>query len=123
LATVEQWRINQRYEWARLGRTPTPEDSIFTTTHATPMLPSVISDAWRSAVARTDLPRMRLHDIRHTHLSHLLRSGEPIPSVSARAGHGTPFLTLTTYAHVLPGDDERTAERAAQMFAESSDGM
>ena len=80
------------------------------------MLPSVVSDAWRSAVARTGLPRMRLHDIRHTHLSHLLRVGEPIAHVSARAGHGTPYQTLTTYAHLIPGDDERTATRAGQMF-------
>jgi integrase len=55
-------------------------------------------------------------DDRHTHLSHLLRSGEPIMHVAARAGHGTPYQTLTTYAHVIPGDDERTARRAGEMF-------
>ena len=61
---------------------------------------------------------MRLHDARHTHLTHLLRSGEPIQNVSARAGHGSSSTTLTTYAHVIAGDDERTAARAAGLFGD-----
>ena len=73
----------------------------------TPMLPSTVSDTFRRQVAKSGLPVMRLHDARHTHLTHLLRSGEPIQNVSARAGHGSSFTTLTTYAHVIAGDDER----------------
>ena len=69
-------------------------------------------------VATSGLPVMRLHDARHTHLTHLLRLGEPIRNVSARAGHGPSFTTLTTYAHVIAGDDERTAARAAGLFGD-----
>ena len=110
------WRAKQHREFTQRNRIQSTEDPIFTTHRGTPMLPGTVSDAWRAAVARTGLPRMRLHDIRHTHLSHLLRSGEPIMHVAARAGHGTPYQTLTTYAHVIPGDDERTARRAGEMF-------
>ena len=67
---------------------------------------------------KSALPVMRLRDARHTHLTHLLRSGEPIQNVSARAGHGSSFTTLTTYAHVIAGDDERTAARAAGLFGD-----
>ena len=41
----------------------------------------------------------------------------PIPTPSpGGAGHGTPYMTLTTYAFVIPGDDARTARRAAGLF-------
>ncbi len=122
--TIEQlgrWRAKQNAEFDKRGESVTSTDSIFTTASGDPMLPCVVSDAWRAAMKRTGLPRMRLHDIRHTHLSHLLREGEPIAHVSARAGHGTPYQTLTTYAHLIPGDDERTAARAGTMFSGDAD--
>jgi integrase len=36
----------------------------------------------------------------------------PVHIVSARAGHSSPTITLTTYAHLIGGDDERAAEQA-----------
>jgi integrase len=117
LDALAAWRTRQDAEFARRGESVTPADPVFTTVAGTPMLPSCVSDAWRAAVKKTGLPRMRLHDIRHTHLSHLLGAGEPIVHVAARAGHGSAYQTLTTYAHLIPGDDERTAARAGQLFA------
>jgi len=43
------------------------------------------------------------------------RAAIPFPST----GHSTSAMTLRIYAHVIPGDDERTAVRAAQMFEAS----
>jgi integrase len=114
------WQTRQAREFRKRGVPVDTHTSVFTTTRATPVLPSAVSDAWRAAVARTGLPRMRLHDIRHTHLSHLLRSGEPIQNVAARAGHGSAYMTLTAYAHLLPGDDERTAARAQELFTQNA---
>jgi integrase len=116
LDILDQWRSRQRREFDQLGINPDTTTSVFTTVRADPMLPSVVSDSWRAAVARVGLPAMRLHSVRHTHLSHLLRAGEPIQNVASRAGHGSPYMTLTTYAFVIPGDDERTAQRAAGLF-------
>lgn len=91
---------------------------VFANGDGSPMLPATVSDTFRRQVAKSGLRPMRLHDARHTHLTHLLRSGEPIQNVSARAGHGSSFTTLTTYAHVIAGDDERTAARAAGLFGD-----
>jgi integrase len=38
----------------------------------------------------TDLPRIRFHDLRHTHASLLVAAGVPIKVVSERLGHATP---------------------------------
>lgn len=117
---LASWRSRQDREFAARGQAVTSTDSVFTTVAGTPMLPSCVSDAWRAAVKKTGLPRMRLHDIRHTHLSHLLRAGEPIMHVAARAGHGSAYQTLTIYAHLIAGDDERTAARAGELFNEDA---
>jgi integrase len=116
LADLEKRFTGYRTPGARLPELPRtlPDDSpVFSNADGTPTLPSTVSDTFRRQVAKSGLPQMRLHDARHTHITHLLRSGEPIQNVSARAGHGSSFTTLTTYAHVIAGDDERTAARAA----------
>lgn len=88
-----------------------PDDApVFAHSDGTPLLPGSVSAAFRQQVAASGLPALRLHDVRHTHLTWLLRAGEPVHTVAARAGHGSPYLTLTAYAHVMPGDDERSAK-------------
>jgi Phage integrase family len=52
---------------------------------------------------------MRGRYLRHTHLTHLLRSGVPLHVVSARAGHANPTVTLNVYSHLLEGDQEKAA--------------
>lgn len=54
-------------------------------------------------VARSPLPRIRLHDLRHTHASILLRAGVNVKVVSERLGHANPAFTITVYQHIIPG--------------------
>ena len=54
-------------------------------------------------LAKSTLPRIRLHDLRHTHASILLKAGVPVKVVSERLGHSSPAFTMTVYQHVLPG--------------------
>lgn len=52
------------------------------------------------------VPRIRFHDLRHTHATILLRQGRSIKEVAERLGHSSVSITLQTYVHVLP--DQRT---------------
>jgi integrase len=65
-----------------------------------------------------DLPAARLHDLRHTHATILLSKGAPVKTVSARLGHASAVVTMTVYAHCLPGDQAS----AAAMFASVVEG-
>ncbi len=56
------------------------------------------------------------HDARHTHVTTLLRDGIPVTVVAARVGHSDPSLTLKTYSHLLPGDDERASEAVERLM-------
>jgi integrase len=53
------------------------------------------------------LPRIRFHDIRHTHASLLLKEGVPVKVVSERLGHATPSFTLDVYGWCYPACKRR----------------
>ncbi len=63
----------------------------------------------------TELPRVRFHDLRHTHASLLVAAGEPIKVVSERLGHAHPAFTMHTYQHLLPGMSAAAADRFASL--------
>jgi integrase len=66
-----------------------------------------------------DLPVIRLHDLRHTHATILLRKGVPVKAVSVRLGHATPMITMNVYAGWMPADDAN----AAAVFASCEGGL
>lgn len=71
----------------------------------TPWGPDVISYHFKQAVGKTDLPLIRLHDLRHTHVTIMLDSGANVKAIARRLGHDVTML-LRTYAHVLPATEE-----------------
>lgn len=54
------------------------------------------------------LPRFHIHDLRHTHATHLLMDRWDVARVARRLGHANPAITLKLYAHAITdvqGDD------------------
>jgi integrase len=70
----------------------------------------------RKALGEDLLPRIRLHDLRHTHATLLLAAGEPVKVVSERLGHASATITLTVYQHVHPGMGRQAADRFAALL-------
>ncbi|MFB6465402.1 tyrosine-type recombinase/integrase [Cytobacillus sp. Hz8] len=56
------------------------------------------------------VPKIRFHDLRHTHASLLLNSGVDPVKVAARLGHANPRVTLEIYAHLIPTNQDNVAE-------------
>jgi integrase len=69
----------------------------------------------RRALGEHALPEIHLHDLRHTHATLLLRDGQPVKVVSERLGHASPMITLSVYAHVMPGMQREAAASFAAM--------
>jgi integrase len=74
----------------------------------------------RQALGADVLPVIRLHDLRHTHATILLLAGVPVHVVSQRLGHASPVVTMTVYAHVLPGNQREAANLFAQLIREAA---
>ena len=64
------------------------------------------------------LPKLRLHDLRHTHVTLALAAGVHPKVVQERLGHSTVAFTLDVYSHAVPALQEEAAERVAALFAE-----
>jgi integrase len=65
--------------------------------------------AFYRLLSQARLPRVRFHDLRHTHASLLLARGVHPKVVSERLGHATIGITLDTYSHVMPTVQEQAA--------------
>lgn len=82
-------------------------------THAFPRLVQQIN-ATRPAAAR--LPRLRLHDLRHTAATLMLANGEHPKIVQERLGHADISMTLGRYSHVTPDMQREAADRLARLL-------
>ncbi|MBA4602135.1 site-specific integrase [Thermoactinomyces mirandus] len=67
------------------------------------------------------LPKLRFHDLRHTHATLMLRQGEHPKIVSERLGHSNIRITMDTYSHVLPNMQQEAVERFEKMFLEDEE--
>ncbi|MFC1967631.1 site-specific integrase [Chloroflexota bacterium] len=72
--------------------------------------------AFRRIIKRAGLRSIRIHDLRHTHATLMLRAGIHPKVVSERLGHANIGITLDIYSHVLPGMQEVAAEKFDQLF-------
>ena len=92
------------------------EDSgyVFTKKDGSRLDPNTLTRTFRWIVDNSDLPRIRLHDLRHTHASIAVKAGVPIGVVSERLGHASPEFTLHRYSHVMPGMQREAADKIAR---------
>lgn len=69
----------------------------------------------RRALGDDALPALRLHDIRHTAATLMLRNGEHPKVVSERLGHAKVSITLDVYSHAVPTLQREAADRLAAL--------
>ena len=84
---------------------------VYTRENGEPIQPRTLTHNWQILVAKGELPRVRFHDLRHAHATHMLASGVHPKVASERLGHSKVGITLDLYSHVLPGMQEDAAAR------------
>ena len=72
---------------------------------------------WFDARVRdAGLPKIRLHDLRHTYATLALQAGVHPKVVQERLGHSSISVTLDTYSHAIPAIESEAAERVASLI-------
>lgn len=108
---LRQRRAEQKTQGDLLGKPSTDNDFVFAHPDGTPLDPSTVSHALANIIRKAGLPHIRLHDLRHTHATVMLKASVHPKVVSERLGHSSIRITLDTYSHVLPGIQEAAAQR------------
>jgi integrase len=119
LAALGSFRTKQEAErrwWNKEGAPYVDTGYAFVRENGEPYHPDYISKNFEAAVKRSEQPRIRLHDIRHTFATLALEAGIHPKVVSERLGHASITITLDTYSHARPALQEEAAVKVAAMF-------
>lgn len=107
---LRRHRVEQAKQRLALGQLFQDQDLVFPENDGQPWSPDKFSGMFVSLARRAGLKGFRLHDLRHTHATQLLKQGVHPKIVSERLGHATVAITLDTYSHVLPGIQRQAVE-------------
>jgi integrase len=93
------------------------QDLVFPSRDGRPFHPERFSREFVSRVTAYGLPRIRLHDLRHTWATLALESNEvSMKVVSDRLGHSGIAITADIYSHVSSARDAHAAATVENMF-------
>lgn len=91
-------------------------DLVVCSEQGTPTNAGNIRRAYNSAILKATVPKIRFHDLRHTHATLLLKQGVNPKIVAERLGHADTRITLDTYSHLLPSMQKETAKQFGKML-------
>lgn len=132
--TLMKWKNEQRERFLYRGiNTNKPEQLVFSSERIlkdgsiNSILSPSLANGWMNSIImqynakqtkeEDKLPKITIHNLRHTHVSILLEAGVPIKEVSERVGHKDSKITLEIYAHVSEKQEEKSAEIFANYMA------
>ncbi|MFG2918616.1 tyrosine-type recombinase/integrase [Kitasatospora sp. NPDC048298] len=96
---------------------PHPQGLVFTRPDGKPINPERLLHALRRRSAEIGLPKIGLHDLRHTAATIMISSQVPLAIVSKTLRHSTLATTVNIYGHLLP----QAAREAVTALADALD--
>ena len=116
LEALARHRELQDEEKQKAGDAYQDHGLVLQTELGTPLTPGKIDVEWSSLLRKCDVPKIRFHDLRHTHATLLLKQGVHPKIVSERLGHANIGITLDIYSHVLPNLQQNAVEQLSEII-------
>ena len=89
---------------------------VFVTEDGKPIRPTTLSKEFKEIATAAGIPQMRLHDLRHTVTTYLLRAGLSPRAVQGVLGHKDARFTMKRYAHILDDDKKQAASVIQSLY-------
>lgn len=124
-AALRAHRTRQLEERVKIGPewlgTGVFADLVFTNQLGGPLHPTTVSHMLHRRLERAGLPRLRVHDLRHTYATILHESGCDLIDVQHALGHSSYHLTADTYTHARRERKSRATEHMTRLFPQKED--
>ena len=114
---LKEYRADQELLRIQMGVGLTADDFVFILPDGGAVYPNAVTQAFQRIAKKAGLKNIRLHDLRHTHASLMLKQGIHPKIVQERLGHATISTTLDLYSHVSPGLQQAAAEGFDKMLS------
>jgi integrase len=108
---LRRHRVAQAEGLLQAGVRLTDDHHIVAREDGQPLQPRSLTHAFMKFVRQHSLPLVRLHDLRHSHATHMLAAGVHPKVAQERLGHSSVSVTIDLYSHVLPGMQAEAVSR------------
>lgn len=120
MLALREWKSRQNEHRRALGDVWEDHDLVFAAANGRPINPNNLTRDYERWVQVAGVPRIRIHDQRHTHVSLAIQMGANIKAVSQRVGHARTSTTMDIYAHVVSEQHKDVADKiGGALFAPS----
>ena len=107
---LKDWKVKQKEKLEEFTKN-TDELQIIQSTPIT-IIKNMIDKKFKQILERDkDLKKIRIHDLRHSHVSLLINQGEDYQ----RLGHAS-ITTIDTYSHLYPSEQKSLANKLDDLF-------
>jgi integrase len=117
---LRRWKREQAEGLFAFGVRQKPDTLVCARQDGEPKQPGSLTHEFTYLVGRADIPRVRFHDLRHSHATQLLASGVHPKIVQERLGHSTITVTMDLYSHVSETMQSDAAAKLDQAYAPRS---
>jgi integrase len=112
-------RTRQKEQRLLVGPMWKDQGIVFASAIGTLLASEDVSRHFKDELTRVGLPKIRLHDLRHTAATLQLMQGTHPSVVQQMLGHSSISLTLGTYSHVGPAMQRDASDRLEEAFTEA----
>lgn len=130
--TLREHYEQQKQDREALGMSLDGDSLVISRLDGTPLPPITVNHAFIRIMRKAGLSGIRMHDLRHTHATLMMKQGVNPKIVQERLGHSSFAVTMDIYSHVVPGLQEAAAigfdqglrrhKNADQLVGSNNDG-
>jgi len=121
IEALSEQQERQQFESSALGVPSKVSDFVSTSALGNPLDPNNARKHYYRALDAAGLPRVRLHDLRHTATSLMAAEGIPVHVIQAILGHSNSATTMDIYTHVAPASYQDARDRMNAAFERVED--
>jgi integrase len=111
VAELRVHKKRQAEELLRLGIRVQRDQHVVAKEDGSPLQPRSLTQEWKRLLRVNTLRRIKLHNTRHSHASHLLAYNIHPKIVQERLRHSTIATTMDIYSHLMPNLQQEAVER------------